>query len=130
MTRINVGIDPRELPSKLLLAEHRELKRIPNGIVDRIYHISGIPSSFTLNTGHIKFFLNKVKYLERRYKALYEECLNRDFLVTNYSSAFYNVPEYLMNDYIPKDIDRTLLVERIESKGFNLLPFSERDNTL
>ena len=30
MTRINVGIDPSELNMKMLMAEHREIKRIPN----------------------------------------------------------------------------------------------------
>lgn len=129
MTRINVGIDPRELPSKLLLAEHRELKRIPNTISSGKAIVQNIPTSFTLGTGHVKFFYNKVKYLQRRYRALYEECLNRDFLVTNYSSAFDEVPTNLMNDYIPEERDRELLIERIESKDFYLLK-SERDNSL
>jgi hypothetical protein len=129
MTRINVGIDPRELPNKLLLAEHRELKRIPNTISSGKAIIHNIPTSFTLNIGHVKFFYNKVKYLQRRYQALYEECLNRDFLVTNYSSAFDDVPNYLMNDYIPKERDRELLIERIESKDFYLLK-AERDISL
>ena len=30
MTRINCGIPPEELSDKHLLAEHREIKRIPN----------------------------------------------------------------------------------------------------
>jgi hypothetical protein len=129
MTRINVGIDPRELPNKLLLAEHRELKRIPNTISSGKAIIHNIPTSFTLNIGHVKFFYNKVKYLQRRYQALYEECLNRDFLVTNYSSAFDGVPNKLMGDYIPQERDRELLIERIESKDFYLLK-AERDISL
>lgn len=129
MTRINVGIDPRELPSKLLLAEHRELKRIPNTISSGKAIIRNIPIYFTLGTGHVTFFYNKVKYLQRRYQALYEECLNRDFLVTNYSSAFDGVPTKLMNDYIPEEKDRELLIERIESKDFYLLK-TERDISL
>ena len=32
MTRINVGIPPAELTGKHLIAEHREIKRIPNCI--------------------------------------------------------------------------------------------------
>ena len=32
MTRINVGILPKELSNKHLIAEHREIKRIPNCI--------------------------------------------------------------------------------------------------
>ena len=32
MTRINVGINPADLTGKHLIAEHREIKRIPNCI--------------------------------------------------------------------------------------------------
>jgi hypothetical protein len=35
MTRINTGIPPKELTDKHLLAEHREIKRIPNCIKKR-----------------------------------------------------------------------------------------------
>ena len=32
MTRINAGIPPKKLTNRHLLAEHREIKRIPNVI--------------------------------------------------------------------------------------------------
>ncbi len=67
MTRINCGIPPYILTSKHLLAEHRELKRIPNCIKKGKFTLDNIPDNFKLGTGHVKFFYNKLKYLHKRY---------------------------------------------------------------
>ena len=56
MTRINCGISPDELPDKILLAELREIKRIPNAIQKGRYSLDGIPDQFKLGTGHVKLF--------------------------------------------------------------------------
>lgn len=56
MTRINVGVDPSELNTKMLIAEHREIKRIPNVIKSGRYSLTNQPKKFTLGTGHVKFF--------------------------------------------------------------------------
>ena len=69
MTRINVGIPPAELINQHLIAEHREIKRIPNCIAKGKYNMDGIPDKFKLGTGHVKFFYNKLfkkysRYLE------------------------------------------------------------------
>lgn len=116
MTRINVGIEPKELVRQHLLAEHREIKRIPNVIKSGRYNMKGQPSEFTLGTGHVKFFYDKIAYLKKRYISLYEECVSRGYNVTNYSEAFDNIPNELMNDYKPTDCDRKLLQERIAEK--------------
>ena len=60
MTRINIGVSPNELIGKHLLAEHREIKRIPNCIKKGRYKMIGIPDKFKLGTGHVKFFYNKL----------------------------------------------------------------------
>ena len=70
MTRINVGILPSELTDKHLLAEHREIKRIPNCIVKGKYNMNGIPDKFKLGTGHVKFFYNKLFYLLDSFREL------------------------------------------------------------
>ena len=62
MTRINVGIPPEELTDKHLLAEHREIKRIPNCIAKGKYNMDGIPDRFKLGKGHVKFFYNMNDY--------------------------------------------------------------------
>ena len=121
MTRINVGIDPKELPNKLLLAEHREITRIPNSISSGKAVMKNIPDKFTLGKGHVKFFYDKITFLFRRYYCLYQECMHRGFNVTDKSSSFDNIPEACCNDYEPTAEDRNLILERIKSKGFDLL---------
>ena len=120
MTRINVGVFPEELPDKLLIAEHREIKRIPNVVKSGRFSLANQPKSFTLGVGHVKFLYSRLLYLRKRYEGIYGECLKRGFNVTNYISAWDGVPEELMGDYVPTHRDRLLILERIASKGFVL----------
>ena len=116
MTRINVGIRPEELTTKHLIAEHREIKRIPNCIKIGRYSLKGQPSEFKLGTGHIKFFYNKLEYLRKRYEEIYLKCGKRNFNVTYYGESFKNLPIELMNDYKETERDRRILQERINER--------------
>ena len=116
MTRINVGIPPAELVNQHLIAEHREIKRIPNCIAKGKYNMDGIPDKFKLGTGHVKFFYNKLLYLKNRYISLYNECIKRGFNVQNYIKAWDNVPKELMNDYIVQDNDIKIIKQRINER--------------
>jgi deoxyribonuclease (pyrimidine dimer) len=113
MTRINVGIPPSELTDKHLIAEAREIKRIPNCVAKGRFKLDGQPKQFKLGTGHVKFFYDKLGYLLKRYEQLYLECIKRKFNVQNYSNAWDNVPEHLMGDYTPTKKDVQLVRERI-----------------
>ena len=64
MTRINIGIPPKQLTNKHLIAEHREIKRIPNVISKGKYNLKSIPPEFTLGKGHVSFFYDKLQYLK------------------------------------------------------------------
>ena len=119
MTRINVGIPPAELINQHLLAEHREIKRIPNCIAKGKYNMEGIPDKFKLGTGHVKFFYNKLLYLKKRYISLYNECVKRGFNVQNYISAWDNVPQKLMNDYKVRANDCRIIRQRINDRKTN-----------
>jgi hypothetical protein len=88
MTRINAFIPPAELSDKHLLAEHREIKRIPNMVRSGKAKLEDIPDKFTLGKGHVKFFYNKLKWLQLRYQDLYEEAVFRGFKVTHFGDAF------------------------------------------
>ena len=116
MTRINVGIPPAELVNQHLIAEHREIKRIPNCIAKGKYNMDGIPDKFKLGTGHVKFFYNKLLYLKNRYISLYNECVKRGFNVQNYISAWDNVPKELMNNYKVRANDIKIIRERINER--------------
>jgi len=116
MTRINVAVKPIELNDKMLIAEHREIKRIPNCVKKGRYNLSGIPDKFTLGTGHVKFFYNKLEYLHDRYVDLYDECLKRGFNVTNYEEAFNDLPDELYNWYDETNRDRKIILQRINER--------------
>ena len=119
MTRINVGISPFELNNQHLIAEHREIKRIPNCIAKGKYNMDDIPEKFKLGTGHVKFFYNKLLYLKNRYISLYNECIKRGFNVQNYISAWDNIPQELMNDYKVQDNDIKIIKQRIHDRTIN-----------
>lgn len=116
MTRINVGIPPKELTNKHLLAEHRELKRIPNVVSKGKCNLKNIPAKFSLGKGHVSFFYDKLSYLKDRYIELYNECIARGFNIQNYLSAWDSVPIELMKGYNPTDNDAQIIRERIAEK--------------
>lgn len=116
MTRINAGIDPARLKDRQLLAEHREIKRIPNNIKNGKAIIKDIPPTFRLGTGHVKFFYDKLSFLRKRYVDLYIECIHRGFKVTNYMQAFLDLPLELMNDYNPTDECIEIITQRLTEK--------------
>lgn len=120
MTRINCGIPPKDLTSKHLIAEHREIKRIPNVIRSGRFSMKDQPKDFTLGTGHVKFFYDKLEFLRKRYVSLYQECVSRGFNVTNYIDAWNGIPEYLMNDYSPTDRDTKIVQDRINERLYGI----------
>jgi len=131
MTRINSAIHPRELHSKLLIAEHREIKRIPNAIAKGRFSMDDVPSDFTLGKGHVKFFYPRLRYLRRRYVKILDECKRRGFDVTDYTSCFDWSPSDFdegvqfikdhLNEWCEHKQARSEVVARIESKGFELM---------
>lgn len=116
MTRINCGIPPAELSSKHLIAEHREIKRIPNCIKHGRFNLNNQPAQFTLGTGHVKFFYNKLQYLKDRYEQLYEECKKRGFNVTYFGGSWDGIPNQYMGNYTPTAQDAELIRMRIREK--------------
>ena len=119
MTRINLGIPPAQLTNKHLIAEHRELKRVPNAVAKGKYNLKNVPSEFTLGKGHVSFFYDKLGYLKDRYVDLYNECLVRGFNVQNYEASWDGVPQDLMNGYIPTARDIEIIRERIAERLAN-----------
>ena len=116
MTRVNVGIPVETLCDAHLLAEGREIKRIPNVIAKGKFSMKGQPKQFTLGTGHVKYFYDKQLYLLERYKQIHQECLARGFNVQDYSSAWNNLPKAFMNQYAPTKNDIWIVTQRIEER--------------
>lgn len=114
MTRVNCGIPVENLTKPHLIAEHREIKRIPNSIHKA--NLKNLPTKFKMGTGHVRFFYDKGLYTLKRYKELYNECKRREIDVQDYSSSWNIYKEkypHLFNDYTPTDEDRRIVGERI-----------------
>lgn len=116
MTRISVGVRAIELCDAHLIKERIELLRIPNAIKSGKAVVKDIPKSFTLGTGHVKFFYDKLGYLRERYDELTLECIERDFNITDFSDSFLDLPSNLCNSYQERDIDRKIVVERVNER--------------
>jgi len=119
MTRINL-VPVEELCDQHLLAEHRELKRIPNCLIKGIlrYDYVDRPAAFTLGKGHVKFFTNKLGWLWRRYNQLHAECLRRRFDVSyQFRNMELEFNGFKLNDtWEPTDADIAISRARIQSK--------------
>ncbi|MDP8050951.1 pyrimidine dimer DNA glycosylase/endonuclease V [Pasteurella atlantica] len=119
MTRINL-IPPKELCDQHLLAEFRELTRIPNAVAKGKYNLVGMPDDYKLGTGHVRFFFNKLTFLKKRYQDLYEECKARGFNVKYIWSGSLPDDESLWLDYIPTvnaiAVNRARIQERMPVK--------------
>ena len=118
MTRINSAIPVRMLTDEHLLAEHREIKRLPNILGKAICSgsINRIPKEFVLGTGHVLFFLDKMRFTKNRYMEVYAECLRRGFDVEYYAGNWDGVPERYMNGHCITEQERLLLVNRISDR--------------
>ena len=117
MTRINSAINVKKLTDEHLLAEHREIKRLPGCFLKARFSgaLKKIPKYFCLGTGHVTFFLNKMKFTKERYLAIYEECIFRGFNIEyygdNWNESFDDY--HCFNDYTPTSDEYNLLVNRI-----------------
>ena len=80
MTRINV-VPVSELTNKHLVAENHEIARVYNlarkaqqGV---LRGSKKLPLYYTMGTGHVMFFYNKLGFISERYLALNEEMRRR-----------------------------------------------------
>lgn len=123
MTRINL-VPPNELMDQHLIAEYREITMVPAALKRSLksksvnYDVSKIkqriPSNFTLNQGHVRFFYDKGLYLSKRYDQLIEEMKRRG--MNPDSSRQFPVEIFqdeLYNDWVPSYNDLEIVRERI-----------------
>ena len=82
MTRINV-VPVEELHYSHLVAEYRELPRVftlaRNAQRDILGGRKKLPTEWTLGTGHVMFYFDKLKYCSNRYEQLVKEMQNRNY---------------------------------------------------
>lgn len=119
MTRINSAIPPCALTDKHLLTEHREILRMVHHW--KISKRTRFPEKFVFGPGHVNFFINKQKFIYERYLALYQECLARNYFVTDWSQLWKDQMFQMRcsgcwNDHIPTREEYELQIQRIEDK--------------
>jgi len=122
MTRINV-VDPKELSRQHLVAEYREITRLPGNLTawlnrkTKAPDFSEIPAEYKLGTGHVKFFMDKMLFLEKRFEALVTEMLERGYNPTfRDSSIFKPADDRFYNDYTPTEEAIRINRERIKER--------------
>lgn len=116
MTRISVGVRAIELCDAHLIKERVELVRIPNAVRTGKAVIKDIPRQFTLGTGHVKFFYDKMGYLHQRYTELTAECIARGFNITDFSDSFEGIAPSLWKNYNETAQDRKIVVDRVNER--------------
>lgn len=128
MTRINL-VDPKLLTDQHLLAEFREIARLPKNLQQSLnrkskqFSLDEIPKEYVLGKGHVKFFFNKFKFLQKRYESIVEELHNRGINIKYTDSSIFQV--YTDNgiyyqDYEPtyREISRSInrLIDKVNMK--------------
>jgi len=122
VTRINL-VEPSELADQHLVAEYREIFMIGSALARSLKSknwnktLDTLPVEFTLNSGHVKFFYNKGKYIHKRYDSLVEE-MKRRGMNPDPERKFktFQWPDYLYRDWDPTDKDLELVRERIRER--------------
>ena len=122
MTRINI-IPTSELADQHLVAEYRELFMVGSALQrtlkskNRDKTLSSIPEKFTLNTGHVKFFYNKGKYLHKRYLELIHEMKARG-MNPDPERKFKReqCPDELYLDWDPSWEEQLIVRQRLEER--------------
>ncbi len=126
MARVNIGVNPKVISDQHLIAESVEIIMITGGLKMHNFQIkSDIPGKFSMGTGHINFFKNKIAYLNRRLQAVNAELNLRGIKAkTEIDEAEY--PKHLVNDWKPTMTDSTIIRDRIVERLMS--PLKARKN--
>ncbi|MGY4884942.1 MAG: pyrimidine dimer DNA glycosylase/endonuclease V [Nanobdellota archaeon] len=120
MVRINI-INPKYLADQHLIAEYNETLMLL-GYVKRypLNNLNKIPEKYKLGPGHMLFFKDKLKYLEKRFEEIKKEMKRRGFS----GEIKINLNKFdkkLVNDWEPDEKDKEVIKERLIYK-INLKP--------
>ena len=120
MTRINAGINPKLLHRLHLIAEYREITMVPAALKrslrtkDKKNILDSVPEKFTLNSGHVRFFYDKILFLFYRFHILCDELQLRGYKANiNRDEALNGFPKEFYKNWIPTEEDNALVWERI-----------------
>lgn len=111
MTRINL-VNPVDLTDQHLIAEYREISRLPKFLKKSIASSKGnlkIPSEYIFGTGHVTFFYDKLGFIKNRHDSLKIEGAKRGFNLDAITISLEDIDAIYCNDFAPsaKDISRS-----------------------
>lgn len=111
-------VDPSILTDQHLNAERLELNLAVMSAKRSFYSKNGlrVGDRFTLGTGHVIFFHNKLGYLKNRYDVLTEEMLRRGMNPVASLTDTSWAPSYMFGDYNPVEADFNIVKERIRQR--------------
>ena len=117
MTRVNL-IEPSRLTNRHLVAEYKELSQLIGQVRGMLVAKNGktlfnrIPPSYTLNTGHVTFFVDKLSYIIKRWSLVEEEMKERG-MNAKATLNLEGLPERCFGDYIPTQEAIAIVTARI-----------------
>lgn len=130
MTRINV-IPVEELTRQHLQGEYKEITRV-FGLVrkaqDRkinkynFHQKVGQPNQYTLGSGHVRFFYNKLGYILKRYNQLSDEMRKRGYNPNQIpdNDLISGIDKFWLGDYTPTleaiEINKQRINDRLNNK--------------
>lgn len=120
MTRVNL-IPPEELHYKHLVAEYREITRVPTLArkAQREMHKKNIPPSYTMGVGHVLHFYNKLGFIADRYESLCDEMRRRGYVCNQIprSELLKDIDSRFVRAYNPTpeavELNRQRIAERM-----------------
>jgi deoxyribonuclease (pyrimidine dimer) len=136
MTRINAHIPPAKLCDQHLVAEYREILRTNALAIARARKegrqmLKNIQQSFTLGSGHVTFFYDKLLYIHQRFNALRGEMINRGMNATiEWSLDEIFEFQWLYNDWTEDPIANQLIVERILERAKTMKKISHTSKNI
>jgi len=117
MTRINGTIPAKKLCDSHLVAEYREILRVFKlaKLTDKA------PKEFTLGTGHVLFFYDKLQYAHKRFESLRQEILDRGFTPKmEFDNTVLEPKMQLYNDWQGTQEADDLIKQRLMDRAYSM----------
>lgn len=131
MTRINGTIPPAVLCDQHLVAEYREILRTTALATKNPVDPAKLPQKFTLGTGHVKFFYDKLKYIHHRFNQLRQELLNREYAANiEWDDARLNGRFELYQEWLGTTEANQLVIDRIYERSITMKKITFRNKQI
>lgn len=118
MTRINL-LSASQLADQHLIAEWRELPRVFSIVKKKLDEQKPILvwKHYTMGTGHVRFFYDKLLFLQKRHQELVKEAVKRGFKLSKTEKiSLQAFPKAYCQDFTPSQEDLAISQQRIQEK--------------